>query len=200
MEENIQGTESGGDEQKLTGWEDMFDTDGLYENREHRLVAPDKLKEAFKETIKEIVNKVNKAYPIEVPISSSERLQQAISLNRYGLCPHCKSDWDGGDIFEELCKKEVLILQGDVAKVAAMYGWTKDNKKRFSSVIGHTIQDKDYTECPHCHHVFEQETSKEYKSLFDLKLQRTTPTSIANLEEEVFNPDMNEIDDDDALF
>lgn len=65
------------------------------------------------------------------------------TIDSYGKCPACGSSWDNGDIFERLSD---LRESGDefyknktdaeLQEIAGHYGWTPDNPKRFSRVIG----------------------------------------------------------------
>lgn len=64
-------------------------------------------------------------------------------------CKHCKSDLDGGDIYQHFLlkyndKKEAL-------ETAKRYGWSETNKLRFSSaVIVQPVDGPKYIVCPVC--------------------------------------------------
>ena len=67
-------------------------------------------------------------------------------------CPHCKESLDDGDIYDTFLVK----YGGDEEKaleVAGYYGWTKDNPKRFSKILGIYSLEKDcieFWQCPFC--------------------------------------------------
>lgn len=108
-------------------------------------------------------------------------------LDRHGDCPNCKASWDGGDIYETLSMMDIHIAKppSDVLKLAEQFGWTKENKKRFSNIISHEIESSTYTttndinskaskkitvsttfyQCPKCLHAFIPLTGKHFDSL-----------------------------------
>lgn len=67
-------------------------------------------------------------------------------------CPHCGFDLDDGDIYERLLAEYI----GDEAKAlesAGYFGWSKENPRRFSKIIGIYSLESDCTEswrCPSC--------------------------------------------------
>lgn len=67
-------------------------------------------------------------------------------------CRHCGADLDGGDIFEQC-----LVVEGDkdrALRAAKTYGWTEENKLRFTKVvIVQPDRKPQYEECPACHGV-----------------------------------------------
>ena len=87
-----------------------------------------------------------------------------INTKEGDCCPECKANWDGGDILEELVrlKDEGTFYQNysdaDLIKAAGDYGWTQENKKRFSHLIGMELSMDDpehydgvsYWICPEC--------------------------------------------------
>lgn len=95
-----------------------------------------------------------------------------IPIDRNGECPNCEEDWDGGDMFEQLKRLDIFVLDHKEAEKAAMkYGWTPENAKRFSHVISlqfstnevnNTSRVYDFIECPQCRHVFNIETGQEF--------------------------------------
>ena len=68
------------------------------------------------------------------------------------LCPYCGFDLDDGDIFDK------VLTHNDFNKDVALerakeFGWTEENKKRFSKKIGFYHLEKDRTThyiCPSC--------------------------------------------------
>lgn len=95
----------------------------------------------------------------------NEELKQ---LDKYGLCPNCKTSWDGGDILEEVTKLDVYIHKTykELASIAENYGWTEFNKIRFTRLSTTIRADKTLYTCPEirCAHVFDEE-GNEYESL-----------------------------------
>lgn len=93
-------------------------------------------------------------------------------LDRHGNCPNCKKSWDGGDIYDYLYNLDINMSKTaqDIEKMASLYGWTPENKKKFSRVrvIEVTINNQYtdvYFECPDCHKAFNSTTSEQYDSL-----------------------------------
>lgn len=72
------------------------------------------------------------------------------------ICPHCGTDWDAGDIYEVLQKNPYYQDKTDeeVKIIAGYYGWSEENKIRFSNIIG--IEDPriydgvSWWACPQC--------------------------------------------------
>lgn len=74
-------------------------------------------------------------------------------------CPHCGFELDNGDIYEKLRKMSVYKDNTDnEVEVAAMsYGWTPQNKKRFSKkVVVQPYDTSQYTICPECKVIFSE--------------------------------------------
>lgn len=72
-------------------------------------------------------------------------------------CPHCGFDLDDGDIFTKLRSLSVYKDKNDndVEIIAMYYGWTPQNKKRFTKRV--TVQPLDgpqCTICPECKVIF----------------------------------------------
>lgn len=93
-------------------------------------------------------------------------------IDKNGCCPNCNTTWDGGDIYESLYKLDIFMQKSseEVKKHAnQFYGWTPENAKRFSNVIGITISrlgdQVNYYQCPNCLHVFDADTGKEFINL-----------------------------------
>lgn len=69
-------------------------------------------------------------------------------------CPHCGFELDNGDIYEAL-KDNILyrhLSEEELVSLAQRYGWTKENKKRFSQRV--IVQPVDgtpqFVKCPYC--------------------------------------------------
>lgn len=65
-------------------------------------------------------------------------------------CPHCGFDFDDGDIFTKLRNLSVYKdkSDNDVEIIALSYGWTPQNKKRFTKKI--VVQLMDGPQCTMC--------------------------------------------------
>jgi hypothetical protein len=73
-------------------------------------------------------------------------------------CPYCHVYLDDGDIYEELKKHYPDKSHEELIVIAKDYGWTPENKIRFSRKIGVYDMEKDRTmhyECPDCGKVLE---------------------------------------------
>ena len=90
-------------------------------------------------------------------------------MDKYGQCPNCKESWDGGDMLETIGAIELLSIKSKTEisyLVSSNYGYTEQNKARFSKVITHNIDGIQLIQCPNtrCSHVFDTE-GKEYTSV-----------------------------------
>jgi len=69
-------------------------------------------------------------------------------------CPHCKVDFDGGDIYESLRAHHLYKDKTDeeVREIASNYGWSPETPRRFSRLITVKIQGtrQQYYQCPDC--------------------------------------------------
>jgi hypothetical protein len=66
-------------------------------------------------------------------------------------CPHCHSNLDGGDIYDKFI--ELGYGEQRALEAATHFGWTKDNPKRFSRVLGQYDITEDRVmsySCPFC--------------------------------------------------
>lgn len=58
------------------------------------------------------------------------------------ICPNCSADWRGADIFEALKQVRengggyIGLSDAELKIMAGHYGWTEENKKTFSRLIG----------------------------------------------------------------
>ena len=81
-------------------------------------------------------------------------------------CPSCKSSWDAGDIYEELRKSQHYknLTDAEVKKAASSYGWTEENPKSFSRLIGIEVMGKydgiSYWKCPDCNTYWDRWTNE----------------------------------------
>lgn len=67
-------------------------------------------------------------------------------------CWYCGVSLDGGDIYEVLKKENPEKSERELLEMAAKYGWTKANGKRFSKA--EIYENK--IRCPKCHCVAPQ--------------------------------------------
>jgi hypothetical protein len=98
-------------------------------------------------------------------------------MDMLGNCPHCNKDWDGGDIMENLMKMDCFMNIGQTAlELIAIgnYGWTRENGKKFSLAVLHTIEGKVYAECPSCLSVFELISGERYPNIHLTKVNNET--------------------------
>lgn len=88
-------------------------------------------------------------------------------LVEHGDCPACGKSWDDGDILENLIALRDSPPGGefykhktdeDLRKIAGYYGWSPENPRRFSKVIGVELpyghpdryDGVSFWRCPHC--------------------------------------------------
>jgi hypothetical protein len=78
-------------------------------------------------------------------------------LNVNETCPHCKESWDGGDIRQVIGNLDIHQFTDSkkLDALAAEFGWTPENKKRFSKVKMYQLShdpdpEKLFAECSHC--------------------------------------------------
>lgn len=68
-------------------------------------------------------------------------------------CLHCGTDLDDGDVFQKLRSMSVYKEKNDneIEVIAMHYGWTPQNKTRFSKkIVVQPCGDSQYTMCPEC--------------------------------------------------
>lgn len=94
-------------------------------------------------------------------------------MNKLGVCPHCNTDWDGGDIYEVIVKLDVYTHKNakEIKLLAESFGWSEFDKKHFTNVTVHTIEGITYFKCHNmkCGYVFNSETGEEFDSLNSAK-------------------------------
>lgn len=102
------------------------------------------------------------------------------NLDRFGNCPSCGTNFDGGDIYEVISKLDIHMNKSaaDMLKFAEInYGYNSVNKKHFSNLIGVTLAGSenkplpDFWKCPHCGTIWDAETSKQFKNLNEARNQ-----------------------------
>jgi hypothetical protein len=137
------------------------------------------------------------------------------NIDRFGKCPNCGTNWNGGDVYEKLSNMSCHSTKkpAELKTLAGYYGWTEDNKTDFSNLITHELQGRHLLECPKitCGHIFDRETGQEFISI-DRALKNISITrdkrayNLMNekLNQEDFNnktTDMlNSLKEDDAPF
>lgn len=90
------------------------------------------------------------------------------AIDRLGDCPKCGSNWDNGDIYQYLAKLDVFVMKSaqEVIVEARKYGWTPENQKKLSRVIGIEVSDKlNFFQCPDCLTVFNSETGEKFETI-----------------------------------
>lgn len=104
-------------------------------------------------------------------------------LDRYGKCPNCQAEWDGGDILNNLRRLQVLSekTEEELVNIAFQgFGYQKSNPKNFSRVIAISVvpvepnginphTTPNLYMCPECRQVWDALTGKHYGSLFMAK-------------------------------
>ena len=141
------------DEEDDADFKDFFNTkegEGILERMEDKVLKKEIENFAQEKTYKKIF--------VEAPV------------NRHGSCPNCEDDWDGGDIYDELFKLDVFFMKPKETKLMAeKYGWTPENKKHFSNVIGVEFEKHEektnLIQCPNCRHVFNVLTGQHFVNL-----------------------------------
>jgi hypothetical protein len=101
---------------------------------------------------------LNKVYVIDERNISIHIYDALTTMAPIDPCPHCGFDFDDGDVFQKLRSMSVYKDKNDtdVELIALYYGWTPQNKKRFSKkVIVQPFDGAQYTMCPECKVIFE---------------------------------------------
>lgn len=82
-------------------------------------------------------------------------------------CPECKASWDGGDIYQYFRNSSKYSDKTDeeIEDIVSSYGWTKENPKRFSKLIGIEVLGRydgiSYWKCPECETIWDRFTGKK---------------------------------------
>lgn len=86
-----------------------------------------------------------------------------MSLNAQKNCPECNANWFKGDIYETMLKQNGGN-EAAAKKSAECYGWSEENKKFFSNLVGVYDQEADVTvawQCPACETQWSRFTEKK---------------------------------------
>lgn len=91
-------------------------------------------------------------------------------IDKFGLCPNCKTDWRSKDIHEELNSLSIFTHKTpkEMLGLANNYGWTEHNRGIFSKVIVRQLEDgRTFYICPNirCGRVYDAETGIDYDSV-----------------------------------
>ena len=73
------------------------------------------------------------------------------SIDELTNCPKCNELWKKEDIYE--CMFQQYSCAEKAKQAAECYGWTEENKKFFSNIIGIYDEEVDMTvayQCPNC--------------------------------------------------
>lgn len=108
-------------------------------------------------------------------------------IDKYGECPNCQYDWSDGEMLGVVSKLEVFAGKSttDLRAIAGAYGWTPENRAKFSNVVTISIGPSEatkgelitYFQCPGCKHLFNSETGEKYESLIKAKYSLTDNTN-----------------------
>ena len=89
--------------------------------------------------------------------------------NRYGKCPCCNAQWDGGVIKDAIRAMDLVQFRDDLlSKIANEYGYSDENQKRFTNTIGIQIGGDHYFQCPSCRKIWEANSGVQYSSIMDI--------------------------------
>ena len=87
------------------------------------------------------------------------------NIDKLTVCPKCGADWDDGDIYEYFRKTNPDQSEEEALKSAKMFGWSNENRERFSRLIGVEISGNydgvSYWQCPDCGTTWNRFTNKE---------------------------------------
>ena len=115
---------------------------------------------------------------IKVTEVVAEHVKNTIRFSELKNCPHCKCNWNGGDILECLSKHPLYsnYTKEQLLEAAGHYGWTPETPKNFSLVIGIELpydhpnhyDGISYWQCPECKTVFTRDGIETNKTLEEL--------------------------------
>jgi hypothetical protein len=106
-----------------------------------------------------------------------ENIQTEINANTC-LCPKCKTDWRGDDIYDKLRSMEGYSEKTDseIVEIAERYGWSKNKPKSFSKLLSIEIQGEYdgilYYQCPKCETYWGRFSGKEVMELNNFNHKR----------------------------
>lgn len=110
-------------------------------------------------------------------------------------CPDCGQDWDGGDIREAMANLDVnnYVDASVIEKLASMYGWTPEERKRFTKVKVYEIErfgaKFTFWECPKCFHVLHRESGRCYVNIAEARNQILIPETVEDEVQPIFKLD-----------
>lgn len=114
-------------------------------------------------------------------------------VNKYGLCPSCNKSWEGKDIQDELNNLSVFKYksQKNVEAIAGNFGYSEENKTKFSKVIVIESGNDIFYKCPEirCGKVFNSKTGDKFNSIEQAK------RGIAEIQTEDMTPEKDIIDE-----
>lgn len=95
-------------------------------------------------------------------------------IDKHGKCPNCNTNWDAGDIKDNLRSLNVLShkTEYELTKAASLYGWQEEKPIKFSKVSIIVLEDKAILyKCPEirCGHLFDANTGEEFEYLLEAK-------------------------------
>lgn len=107
-----------------------------------------------------------------------QELKNMVPIDRFGSCPSCGSNWDGGDIYEAISNLDINMGKSpeSILKLVELnYGYNLVNKKRFTKLVGVTFEKgntsplPDYYKCPYCGNMWNSVTHEHFNSIKELK-------------------------------
>lgn len=90
-------------------------------------------------------------------------------IDKHQNCPNCNHSWKGMDVVEYLRMMDVYThkTEEELQKIAALYGWTKENPVAFSKakIILRADNQGFLLQCPNCKTVYDHETADTFENL-----------------------------------
>lgn len=103
-------------------------------------------------------------------------------IDKYGVCPNCGVNWEGSEVHEEINSLNVFSHKStnEVKTIAGEFGWSEDNKVKFSRVIVIQAEEKTFYQCPEirCAVVYDTETGISYASIEEATRPKVSVYSI----------------------
>jgi hypothetical protein len=118
-------------------------------------------------------------------------------IDKHGKCPACNGEWDDGDVAEVVSRLSVFVNSTEevIENAIKTFGYTPENRVRFSKVITIQVGDKTYYQCNkiRCSRLFNIETEKQYLSLWDALQEDNVVIEIESKEEFVTDLEFEDV-------
>jgi hypothetical protein len=111
-------------------------------------------------------------------------------LDKFGKCPTCGCNWNGGDIKEHISKMQVFHsrTEGELMQIAASYGWTPQNPIRFTKLVNvNRGPNKMYWRCPSCRDTYDQITGEKVSFKKLIQEERERLALLSEIEGKIFD-------------